>query len=380
MPQRTSNIDIQARPDFRSRRTVTLVEAVVDEIQRVLKEKNPGAGELIPPERSLAETFEVSRVTVRNALSSLVNRGILEREPGVGYRFVGAGDPDQGNTAVGIIYYRFNWMANSISVAALESRFAQDQRGVMLGASGGECKKEDQCIIRMRSAGVRSLIVQPAVSGRKSKELERWIKDGFSTILMGHPGRWKLNKETVNRCPMFDVDNIAGITKIMEYLYGLGHRSFAYVTDGKMAGSERHDTFRKFVYQHHCMSEADWQLERYRYGDSRFEEIFQNKGRVPTAVVCAIDDTALGVMEQLSSMGLECPRDVSVTGFGNESQYGPGELKNITTVDYSREEEADQVARIFNEWTNDKTHPQGLIRTPLNLIVRSSCSAVTPSS
>lgn len=42
------------------------------------------AGDLVPSERELSERFGVSRMTVRQAVSSLVSFGILHREQGVG--------------------------------------------------------------------------------------------------------------------------------------------------------------------------------------------------------------------------------------------------------------------------------------------------------
>lgn len=38
----------------------------------------------LPPERELAETFEVSRITIRKAISGLVSEGVLERRHGSG--------------------------------------------------------------------------------------------------------------------------------------------------------------------------------------------------------------------------------------------------------------------------------------------------------
>ena len=45
-------------------------------------------GQRLPSERDLCETFDVSRMTVRQAITLLVDEGILERKPGSG-TFVG---------------------------------------------------------------------------------------------------------------------------------------------------------------------------------------------------------------------------------------------------------------------------------------------------
>src|SRR5256714_14773008 len=38
----------------------------------------------LPPERELVETYQVSRMTIRQAISELVNEGILARRTGIG--------------------------------------------------------------------------------------------------------------------------------------------------------------------------------------------------------------------------------------------------------------------------------------------------------
>ncbi len=41
-------------------------------------------GQRLPSERNLSETFGVSRMTLRQAISTLAEEGILERRPGSG--------------------------------------------------------------------------------------------------------------------------------------------------------------------------------------------------------------------------------------------------------------------------------------------------------
>jgi GntR family transcriptional regulator len=48
-----------------------------------------GAGEVLPPERELAEKLQVSRSTVRQCLKSLVEAGVLRTIPGIGTMVIG---------------------------------------------------------------------------------------------------------------------------------------------------------------------------------------------------------------------------------------------------------------------------------------------------
>ena len=55
-----------------------------DQIKKDIDEGNWKIGERLPSERDLAEEFEVSRMTLRQAISLLVEEGVLERRVGSG--------------------------------------------------------------------------------------------------------------------------------------------------------------------------------------------------------------------------------------------------------------------------------------------------------
>ena len=53
-----------------------------DVIKKEIEEENWKIGERLPSERDLADRFSVSRMTLRQAISLLVDEGILERRVG----------------------------------------------------------------------------------------------------------------------------------------------------------------------------------------------------------------------------------------------------------------------------------------------------------
>ncbi|WP_028401533.1 FadR/GntR family transcriptional regulator [Ectobacillus panaciterrae] len=61
-----------------------LYEEIVSQIIRFIQEKNIKPGEKLPSENELVEIFQVSKTAVREALSVLVAKGIVEKRPGVG--------------------------------------------------------------------------------------------------------------------------------------------------------------------------------------------------------------------------------------------------------------------------------------------------------
>ena len=53
-----------------------------DQIKKDIDESRWKIGERLPSERDLAEQFQVSRMTLRQAISLLVEEGVLERRVG----------------------------------------------------------------------------------------------------------------------------------------------------------------------------------------------------------------------------------------------------------------------------------------------------------
>ncbi len=72
------------RPPFQVVQSAKLSEQISRQLLQTIVSGHYQPGDLLPPERELAEMFRVSRVAVREALGSLVARGILSVRQGRG--------------------------------------------------------------------------------------------------------------------------------------------------------------------------------------------------------------------------------------------------------------------------------------------------------
>jgi DNA-binding FadR family transcriptional regulator len=70
------------RIEFRRIRTPRAFEEIADQIRKELSDRRLRAGDRLPPERALALQFGVSRNTLREALRSLENAGLLRLQKG----------------------------------------------------------------------------------------------------------------------------------------------------------------------------------------------------------------------------------------------------------------------------------------------------------
>jgi DNA-binding LacI/PurR family transcriptional regulator len=118
--------------------------------------------------------------------------------------------------------------------------------------------------------------------------------------------------------PTVNVDNRAGIAQVLEHLAGLGHRRIAFVGHRRLGDiMEREEAWRTGVerlgvslpegYLQHTANDFGGGVEAL--------DRLMRQPEPPTAIVCATDVIAIGVLHAAQRDGLRVPADVSVTGF-----------------------------------------------------------------
>lgn len=118
------------------------------------------------------------------------------------------------------------------------------------------------------------------------------------------------------------VDNVQGAKKAVDHLAGLGHRSIGFVNGHSQAwvSQERLAGYRQGMLENGLqvetsyIFEGDFSKESGRQGAKRLLEANPNL----TAIFAASDLMAVGVLEQLQSMNVVVPNQISVIGFDDQ--------------------------------------------------------------
>lgn len=194
---------------------------------------------------------------------------------------------------------------------------------------------------------------------------------------------------TVNRriddpsIPAVINDDAGGIRMAMRHLHAHGHRNIAHI-----AGPAELSTGRV---RRQAFVEAARELgleipERALRPTSRFDEAEGRRttaelldGDWPfTAILCANDRLALGAIEMLRERGLDCPGDVSVTGFNDIpflDQIPPG----LTTVRVQQFEVGQASAELLvRKMTEPEADLPEVTVMPVKLIERHSVGEAAP--
>jgi LacI family transcriptional regulator len=192
--------------------------------------------------------------------------------------------------------------------------------------------------------------------------------EGLIYIAAGHPSEMVLEALADDNVPVvvFDrrihdgnldcvaLDNRIGIERAVDYLVTLGHTNIGHIAglEGTRTATERLDAFRDAMNQNRLEVDEDW-IWRGSYqfpaGIAVAETLLNTEPHDrPTAVLCANDAMAMGLMQRLQQGGWSVPRDLSVMGFDNITM-ADCVFPRLTTVDQPLDKLAFKAIELLTE-------------------------------
>jgi DNA-binding LacI/PurR family transcriptional regulator len=210
-------------------------------------------------------------------------------------------------------------------------------------------------------------IITVALPREVIDEVERALPDAALVVVDTEPSK---DFDAIN------INNLKGGILATEHLISLGHERIAHISgpENQYEADQRKNGYlkvmkkAKFVPQ---IFQGDWSTET---GLSLGIEMFSSK-ILPTAVFCANDHLALGVIKAASLKGLRVPGDVSIIGFDDipEAQYL---IPSLTTVKQDFIELGKIViSRVLENLKGESSHETLLVQPTLT--VRDSTAQLT---
>lgn len=317
-----------------------LYQRLYDDIRLKIEQGAFSAGQLLPSERELGETYGVDRTTVRRALRMLSDDHLVSKLPGKGTIVSPLGDSRaQGASVsskaksdsmrtVGFFIPQNKKIADKImfptytSLLYLTEQECAKRNIRLIYSALDDQKSLDEYLATMAFDGIVFL------SATQDRHLERARELGIPSILLNNH-----RPNTISVC----TDNLQGGATVARYLYEQGHRNIML-----LAGNQSSINCRERV-KGFCDALANEGLSHYGriFGgtswtfDAGYEETKQALSELPsppTAIFACGDRLALGALKALQEMGLNVPNDVSIVGYDNSEQASYANPK-ITSVD-----------------------------------------------
>ncbi|MFQ5651686.1 MAG: GntR family transcriptional regulator [bacterium] len=353
-----------------------LYRQIVADIKSRIAAGQLGKDEKVGSHQQLAEQYGVSLITVKKALSELINQGILYSRVGKG-TFVAASSPfvTQSNKTIGIVLRDLKNPFFSLIVDSFEENAYSAGYHALLSTSSNRMDREETQIRRFREMGVNALLIASMSHlYRATTTIRKLHEEAFPYVMVSY----------VQDQDIFYVgtDHEKGAFLATEHVINLGYERIGYINgeQGSLLGELRKKGYVAAL-KHYGkpINEAHVFRLRLKGGEHDYQsgyevgERFVNLPGRPEAMFIYNDLSALGFQKAVLSYGMRVPEDVAMVGFDNikRGRIAPVPLTTVA-------QPTSEIGRIaFDSLSKRIAGVNTATRTILapKLVVRSSCGA-----
>ena len=206
----------------------------------------------------------------------------------------------------------------SQTIQAMHDASRQHNFSILLLCSFGDPEKELEALKTLQAYRADAIILNSAEAPmlRDSADIcEGLIQQGCPVILTGDPKVDLLADRVIIR-------NKSGTSRATRHLIKKGHEKIGFIGGSfkSQAVKERFDGYQSALSRAGLTCSNELISLGDQLIDSVFSRVFEAfsilpKKRRPTAVVCANDMVAIGVMKAFNELKLRIPEDVAIVGF-----------------------------------------------------------------
>ena len=256
-------------------------------------------------------------------------------------------------------------------VRGAEQELAEAGYTLVLTDTNNKADTERSQIAAMRARGVDGFIVATA----------RWQDPVLDELAAANVPTVLVNRRTQHSMPFpyIGSDDRHGIELCVRHLRELGHRSLLHLAgpSDTSTGRDRTNAFRQAVRGNGLSSRTVVQCPSFTE-DAGAAAVRQalTRGTSFTAIVAGNDLLAIGAMEALAEHGIDCPRDVSITGY-NDVDFMRRLTPAFTTVRIPLHNMGVLAARTLLAWLRGSQPPTGMqVLLPVEFMQRGTTAAV----
>lgn len=196
-----------------------------------------------------------------------------------------------------------------------EKEFEKQGWHLLISNSEGKLSKDLQIIERYKGLGISGLVY--INSGNQSDEL-------YGSLIANHHDLPVLSFDRPLESRLFDyvvIDSKKGTLQSVDLLVTKGHEKIAYLKglNGTLTSKQRYEAYEEAMAANRIKLEAKFIFEGdYQFGsgvECADRLIEMPKEERPTAIICANDLMAIGLMQRLQKAGWKLPEQISVIGF-----------------------------------------------------------------
>ncbi len=362
---------------------VPMYQQILNEISACIASGEWPAGAQLPTEAELEAQLQVSRVTIRQALSAAAEEGLVVRLAGKGTFVSGTEVSVAVRKPEGFIGYIVPHLSSSFNVQILlgvESILKEKGYHLIFCNSEGDLSKENQLLESLETNQMCGYIIQPVYSESNDRNLIGLAAKGERLVLIDR------------NLPGVQVDAVMsnhfeGGQQVVQHLIDQGYREIVYLAHEpiqlpsiaeRLRGYQVAMTRAKldprppFVVggpvELGYLQDQDSPTVRENVAVELIADLLRGPAR-PEAVVAMNDLVAMLVFEAAGQVGLQIPNDLGIVGFDN---LDSAVTNNLTTVAQRPHEIGSEAARLLLQRIRGDKDANKQIQLPTQLIIRRS--------
>jgi GntR family transcriptional regulator of arabinose operon len=346
---------------------------VADDLRSKLRTPGFEIGSLLPGEYEIAAQYNLSRGTIRRALSVLEAEGLLSRQPGRGTLILPPSEQAQNSRPkVAIVWTMMRWVGIDM-FSALEEQLSAANCEILFRSSQHDHKIETEILTGLLNSDVDAVVLYSTGHPDIYPLILQLQDQGKPVILLD---RFFLDQsETLN---WVTSENERGAYEITRHLIDLGHKHIGMVIISPEYQLERISTLverEKGYFK--AINEAGLKgmlLKKYCASDAAIDDFGQEViefiiSHQPTAIFFHNDASAYRMYAVLNQNGIRVPQDISIAGFDGLDLFPDLLSFSLTTVDQDFYGLGQEVGKLVLSLIQDSNHQLSQIRLPVRLRV-----------
>lgn len=316
-------------------------QVIIDDIKSHILSGTYKAGEQIPTESALQDSYAVSRQTVRKAILELASEGFLRSEKGSGTyvssQYRSRSGARTGNKTIGVITtYISDYIFPSI-IRGIEGRLNEDNYSLLLASTNNDIAQEKKALEMMMSYGVDGLIIEPTRSNVYNPNIAYYLSFMEQDVPFTMINAYYEELEV----PFFCLDDVQSSYLAARELIAKGHTGIGIIAKmDDLQGKYRMKGYIKALGEAKLRFDPDHVLSfetATKPELSASVEQFLNDNREGlTALVCYNDEVGLEVVHACRRLGISIPDELSVIGQDNSYIAKNANIK-LTTLTHPQE-------------------------------------------
>ncbi len=333
-------------------------------------------GDKLPSENELSASYQVSRQTVRKALSILENAGYIYAEHGRGTFCSELLHHTRNSKNIAVVTTYLSDYIFPRVIQGIDDVLTGQGYSIVLKNTKNSRSQEARCLEELLQKDIDGIIIEPSKSQIYCKHVNLYRKlEEYQIPYVFIQGCFSQMDDK----PHVLMDDCRGGYLITKYLIQTGHKNIIGVfKSDDIQGQNRHKGYVMALQEAGMLYEPDKVI--WFYTEDRVVHPYESIKKMAEshcamdAVVCYNDQIAIKVIQALSDAGLKVPEDVSVTGYDNSYMASSGGLQ-LTTIVHPQEKLGEMAAELLLDLiqSGEEAQKQKHILIEPEIIIGNSC-------